>query len=274
MITQMAKYFLIVITILTCWSVGENHNQPGNQIFHNSSNKKINEYLRVYLPSCTVIDSLDLTSLNSVLYSVDDVNASDEDDYVIIMDRFTGLFYPMVRHHWPSFNRRLSQELQLMVLKSDSAGQIIEPVNYDFLGLEAFLNNCQILKGRDINPNVLDTIFRFYENEFIRLKETNQIDKILDRIIVNSDKGKAQLISYIEAKRSILKEKVLRENVYLYSLPYDWQEFIAYFELNPGVSSYCFDISPDDREYLQDNKIFFKPALHGNDFNLVYLWIE
>ena len=49
---------------------------------------------------------------------------------------------------------------------------------------------------------------------------------------------------------------------------------VAYFELNPGVSSYCFDISPDDREYLQDNKIFFKPALHGNDFNLVYLWIE
>lgn len=270
----MIKYFLIVFMNLICWPVEEKHNQTANQVFRNSSIKNINEYLRVNLPRCTVIDSLDITSLNSVLYSVDDVNSFDEDDYVIIMDRLIGLFYPLVRHHWPSFNRSLSQEFQLMVLRNDSAGHIIEPVNYDFLGLEAFLNNCQILKTRDINLNVLDTIFRFYENEFIRLKETSQIDKILDRIILNSDKDNSQSVSYIEMKRSILKDKILRENVYLYTLPYDWQEFIAYFELNPGVSTYCFDVGQDDREYLQSNTIFFKSALHGNDFNLVYLWIE
>lgn len=271
---RVLRFLFLIIASITWLTVDPNSTTPGSRTKNGLPLPGINEYLRVNLPRCTIIDSIELYSLNSILYDVDDVNSADEDDYVIIMDRLTGQFYPIVRHHWPSFNRRLPQELQLMVLKSDSAGQIIEPVNYDFLGLEAFLNNCKILENREINLNALDTIFRFYENEFIRITETNQVDKILDRILLSSGEEKSQIASYIEAKRAILMKKILRENVFLYSLPYDWPEFIVYFELNPGVSTYCFEVTQDDREYLQDNKMFFKPLLHGNQFNLVYLWIE
>ena len=259
-------YSTLFLIIVAC-------NQAKHESHEQHSETPISDYLRSNLPLFTVVDSIQLHSLNSTVYFVDYRHGIDDDDYYIIRDKSTKQLFKIVHGYWPRWNQYLSQEHQLKVLQNDTFGQIVEPVNFEWLGLESFLNNCQALEKKELNPSVVDTIIRFYDKDYVRLTQQSQIDTFINRGILQEKKDKEGYKLYAEQKREIIKKKIEMKNVLLYSYPYDGTSYMIYFEINPGLNTYSLEPPPNYQEDAESEKIFYAFPPSGNNYNLVYLYI-
>jgi hypothetical protein len=219
------------------------------------------------LPRFTVIDSLELRSLNSTIYHVDDVYAFDDNRYYIIRDNLTTQFFTMVKSSWFTFNCILDEDLQIIILENGSDGRTIKPVNYELIGLESYLNNCRALESRALNPNTVDTILKFYAEELIRLTQPYQVDSIIDSNNSNySAPNKREYKKNNERKRILLKKKIQRQNV----LVYDSYGGLIYVEINPGRNLYDIREQGYDPPWLHDDQFFYPIMPSGNNYCLVY----
>ena len=248
-------YFALITLILSC---GDSNNKTNKlQI-----STPLHDYLKFNLPTFSVVDSLQLRSINSTIYFINDTKIIDDNDYFIIRDNSSKQLYKIVHSYWPIFNGDLPQDLQLRVLENDEEGKIIEPVNYIFIGLESFLNECVALEKQELNPNVVDTIIRFYDKELIRLTLPTQIDTLLNRCKPYDKQNKAEFKKFIELKRSILKNKIGRRNVLLYSLPLNWEDYsrIYFFEINPGLTDYSSYPTMDAKRFKLEKMFYPREA--------------
>ena len=248
---------------------------PKNNTIKSEKVTPLHDYLKLNLPNFSVVDSLQLLSINSTIYFINDTNIIDDNDYFIIRDNSSKQLFKIVHGYWPIFNGDIPQDLQIRVLENDEEGKIIEPVNYIFLGLESFLNECVALEKQELNPNVLDTIIRFYDKELIRLTLPAQIDTLLNRCIPYDKQNKAEFKKIIEQKRSILKNKIGRKNVLLYRLPLNWEDYslIYFFEINPGLTDYSSYPKIDPKRFKLE-KMFHPREINGNNYNLVFMLVD
>lgn len=264
-----------IVGMFSCNGTKNEANKAGEESVLKETITPLHDYLKLNLPTFTVEDSLNLRSLNSTIYFVNDTKVIDDNDYYIIRDNSSKQLYKIVHSYWPTFNQNLPQDIQVRVLQNDSEGQIIEPVNYIFLGLESFLNECVALEKKELNTKVVDTIIRFYNNELIRLTLPAQIDTLLNRCKSPDNENKAKFTKYIEQKRLILKNKIERKNVLLYSFPCNREDFsfIYFFEINPGITEYVKYPTADTKRYKIE-KLFYPGDVNGNNYNLVFMLVD
>lgn len=275
MIKTIISYLTIIIILSSCCETKNKAKKSEKDPKFKESLTPLSNYLKLYLPSFSVTDSCQIRSVNSTIYYVKEIGTSDKTDYFIIRDNSSKQLFKIIHSYWPIFNGILPQEVQLKVLENDPEGQILEPVNYIFLGLESFLNECVALEKQELNPYIVDTIIRFYDKELIRLTLPAQIDTLLNRCEPKEKENKAEFKKYIEQKRLILKKKIDRKNVLLYSYPSfrENNSFIYFFEINPGITDYSR--YPDvDAEKFNNDKIFLVREVNGNNYNLVFMLIN
>lgn len=114
-----------------------------------------------------ITDTMYLYSIGAVAYHFGTPYTSDDSEFDVIHDLKSGQFFNILSPGWTSIGMHPSFETTLMLLDDDSE---LEPVNYDYKGLEAFLNLCIARSGKIISKEVLDTLFRLKSPDLKRLK--------------------------------------------------------------------------------------------------------
>ncbi|MBC7450859.1 MAG: hypothetical protein H7259_05160, partial [Cytophagales bacterium] len=155
--------FIITIVFFACKPADKPHAtivkqnilSPIKKYLRDEMNSKSHRYL--YNDSFIIIDSLLISSLNSTLYQLH-TNTLDDHEYCLIRDNATDLFYKILLSEWGFIGTRdLTSEDILYALNHDE----LEVINYDFMGLETFLNSCRALEDNMLNPKSLDSIISF-----------------------------------------------------------------------------------------------------------------
>ena len=87
---------------------------------------------------------------------------------------------------------------------------MIELVNYDYWGLEAFLNRSSELRKRPISDMELDTIIRFMgDNELMRITKIEELDTLICKIDRKEDKQSERFeYEHFLKMRPILEKKI------------------------------------------------------------------
>jgi hypothetical protein len=246
---------------------------------------KIREYIQENIdntinprrnPRFEVIDSVKLIGLNSILYKVDDRGTIDDNDYFLIQDCGNNEIQSITNRHWPSFNSETNRDLQIQILTNDESGKKIELINYDYLGLEMYLNRSSELKKRLITDMELDTMIRFMgDKELMRITKIEEIDTLISKIDRQYDKEQERYeYEHFLKVRPILEKKIKEKNVLLYRLY--WNSLLEYFEVLPYIStSVCQDKKGKEREecekFVSEN---YKSVVKGGFYNLKIMRIR
>ena len=227
-------------------------------------------------PRFEIIDSVKLIALNSILYKVDDEGTIDDADYFLIQDCGNDEIHSITNRHWPSFNSEADRDLQVQILSNKESGKNIELVNYDYLGLESFLNRSSELKKRPISDLELDTMIRFMgDNELMRITKIEELDTLISKIDRNEDKesGRFEYEHFIKM-RPILEKKIKEKNILLYRLY--WNSLLEYFEILPFVSnSFCQEKLGKEKEQCEkEMSDSYKRVVKGGFYNLKMMRIR
>jgi len=197
-------------------------------------------------------DTLTINSLNITLYRAHSMGL-DDDEYVLIKDNHSDAIFKLVIPGWHPYGLSLiSQDLQLQILENQ---QPIETINFQFLGLEAFLNQSTALKDNRLSMDALDSIFMYWKPMLRRVETDEDIMRIFEPTDSLDSKEWSQKVT------SILKRRFQCEYVLMYKLD---KAYIYYFEVNPFEN--CWSLDYYDASYEQ--------LIKGNLYNLRAMIVE
>lgn len=238
---------------------------------------KIRTYIRQSIDDdFAITDSIKLNTLNAIAYETDDTMAFDEDNYVLIQDCGNDQIYSITTRSWNSFNSLADRDMQLMILNNDASGRNIEMVNFDFLGLEMFLNRSTALKTRPVSDLELDTIIRFVTgNKLIRIAKIEVVDTLINKIDRKYDRENEWFkYEYLSKVRPLLAKKLNKPNVLMYRSY--WNPIIEYFEVLPFVSSsICLDKQGQSFEECKEETLkYYERTPKGGFYNLKVMRIR
>jgi hypothetical protein len=257
-----------------------NCDNPNRQTLISASDysTKIRTHIRQNIDAdFAITDSIKLSTLNAIAYDVNDTTAFDEDNYVLIQDCGNDQIYSITTRSWNSFNSLADRDMQLMILNNDASGRNIEMVNFDYLGLEMFLNRSTALKTRPVTDLELDTLIRFVsENEWTRITKVEEIDTLINKIDRKYDRENEWFnYEYLSKARPILAKKLNKPNVLMYR-SYWWHSTIEYFEVLPFVSSsICLDEQGQSFEECKEETLrYYERVPKDGFYNLKVLRIR
>ncbi len=189
-----------------------------------------------------ILDSLRITSLQASLYRIYP-GYTDTDEYILLLDENSHRIYPILfRNGWDGpYNHPLSPEIEEMVLKSKSDKDNIEPTNFSFWHLEAFLNQSSIIEKNGLSMAAVDSIFQFYlginsQSDFHKIKTVEELDSIASRRL--QDISYQQTSSRFTRNIELLKAKVAEPNIFIY-YGHSMEPFL-YFEITSSADFYQF----------------------------------
>jgi hypothetical protein len=272
---------LCTISLIGCENKQQLNNEPKET---DKYSIKIREYINENINNVInagdyhrlgVIDSVKLIGLNSILYKV--IGGSiDGEDYFLIQDYGNNEVHLITNRHWPSFNSETDRDIQIQILTNAASGKNIELVNYDYLGLEIFLNRSSELKKRILTDMELDTMIRFLgDNELTRVTKIEEIDRIISQIDREYDKEQERYVyEHFMRVRPILKQRIKEKNVLLYR--HHWSSLLEYFEVLPYASaSACQDmIGKEKEECGKFAAESYKNLVKGGFYNLKIMRIR
>lgn len=193
-------------------------------------------------------DTLVVNSLNVNLYKARS-RILDDDEFVLIKDNGSGQIYKIVVSSWSTYGiGHVSLDQQLKILESQ---QSIETINYQFLGLEAFLNQSTALREMKLSMDAIDSIFMFWEPMMRKIETDEDIMRIFKPMDSVGTKNWHNKVT------SILKERIRCENALMYELD---EVNIYYFEINPFAN--CW--TPESSDYYEP----YEKRIKGNVYNL------
>lgn len=201
-----------------------------------------------------ITDTLVMHSLGIVVYRFGTPYAFDDSEYDVIHDLKSGQFFNVVRPGWRSVGMYPSFETTMMLLKDDSE---LETVNYDYMGLESYLNQCAVHSGKVIAQESLDTLFRRHDLEMNRIKNERDLDAYFGQFNSEINPKKVNLL-----KKALIK-KMKSENVFIYQS----YTVLIYFEMNPQNDYWTYlKVYSKDTVYLKD----FKDQITNNHQEIKY----
>jgi hypothetical protein len=224
-----------------------------------------------------ITDSIKLNTLNAIAYEVNDTTIMDDGGYILIQDCGTDQVYSITQRNWGSFNSIVDKDMQLMILNNDASGRNIEMVNFDYLGLEMFLNRSTALKTRLVSDLELDTLIRFIsDNDWTRITKIEEIDTLINKIDRKTDIEQERFAyEHFLKARPVLAKKLKEPNVLMYRLRW-WNPIIEYFEVLPFVSSsICLDKQGQSFEECKEEMLkYYERVPKGGIYNLKVLRIR
>ncbi|MES2619021.1 MAG: hypothetical protein V4613_14175 [Bacteroidota bacterium] len=259
------NFIIILFLIASCYS--PSHPPENNQVAKPSKKDTIPSPIETYIGKeltayhqaegfsgkYIITDSLEVKSLNSTIYQLHIPHSYDFPHYDVIRDNSSGQFFKVVNS---SYIRYPSPETQLVILESKDA---IEPVNYDYQGLEAFLNSCVMLRNNLLELEALDSIIMFSKMNLGRVTTEKEIINILNE-------GNEPLYRKDRWQERICKallSKLKGRNVLLYNLHLN---NMLYIEVNPGFN--LIDYMNRDTALIAERKKEYKNLVKGNLYNL------
>jgi hypothetical protein len=273
-----------VITLLGCDSTDKQPIASAKQI--DTYSTKIRNYIKENIDKnyyyhskergFEVVDSVKLSVLNSIIYKVDLRSTFDDDDYFLIQDCVNEEVYTIINRGWPSHNSETERDIQVKILETNASGKDIELVNYDYLGLETFLNRSSVLKLRPISDMEFDTIIRFMgDNRLTRITKLEELDTLISKINTeeNNANGKLEHDHLLSIKPLLLK-KIKHKNVFLYRSY--WDARLEYFEILPYVStSICGDKKEREKAVCEKEVLYdYNHTVKGGFYNIKIMTIR
>lgn len=261
-----------VTGILSCDNPNRQTRMPASDY-----STKIRTYIRQNIDDdFAITDSVKLITLNAIAYETNDTMAFDEDNYVLIQDCGNDEIYSITTRSWNSFNSLADRDMQLMILNNDASGRNIEMVNFDYLGLEMFLNRSSALKTRPVTELELDTLIRFVgQNQLIRITKVEEIDTMINKIDRKYDRENEWFrYEHLLKVKPVLAKKLNKPNVLMYRS--NWNSTVEYFEVLPFVSSsICLDEQgPSFEECKEETLKYYERTPKGGFYNLKVMRIR
>jgi hypothetical protein len=277
---------LLIFAILTLLGCNNVDKQPDVSVEKNDTlSVKIRSYIEKNINKSfdyrdkrafKVMDSVKVVALNSIIYKVDDRSTFDDDDYFLIQDCGNEEVYTIINRHWPSHNSETDRAMQIKILETNASGKDIELVNYDYLGLETFLNRSSILKLRPISDMEFDTIIRFMgDNQLTRVTKLEELDTLISKINTEENNANGKLEhDHLLSIKPLLLQKIKYKNVFLYRSY--WNARLEYFEVLPYVStSICGDIKDREKAACEKEVLYdYKHTLKGGFYNIKIMTIR
>lgn len=169
-------------------------------------------------------DSLFLGSLNASIYSV--LMDSSIGELKIIIDKDSNDYVFSDISFYDQYKKRISDSLQVAILESDLRLEFLTTVNFGVLNIQNFLNTSNSISGETFSIDVLDTILRFANKDFIRLTSSS-LNEVISGYHQNYPGNNTLMIQ----KGNSLLRKIKNANTLMYGL----KGRIYCFELHNGL---------------------------------------
>ncbi len=191
-------------------------------------------------------DTLNINSLDINLYRARSA-FFDDDEYVLIKDLQSGSVFKIVVPGWHPFGlSQVDPDLQLQILESQ---QPIETINFQFIGLEAFLNHSSVLSDKFLSMEALDSILMYWNPMLTRIETYEDLVRPLQ------PQGSTDNVEWSKRVKEALNKRLSCK----YALLYEYVDAsIYYFEINPF--SDCWRINENHQPYDR--------PIRGNMYNL------
>jgi len=198
-----------------------------------------------------VKDSLKLKCMNSTLFSVSFMG-SHGTDYTIIRDDLSKRFFilPQNRGNIQKFYNIAT----LTLLVTDSIGPTLpplEPMEYELIGIEQFINQSSMLKNRSFSLEELDTLLQFKKTYDLgdRIYTTSQLVSAFEKVFPNTEKFSKSENEQIRIIKSALKSKLETKQALIY---YASNFYLNVYEINPSAIKY-YSIENYKKNFLFNN---------------------
>ncbi len=209
-----------------------------------------------------IIDSVVLRSISTTVYSLYLTSVICGGSTYVLRDHLSNRMNSISKGEYLALP--MTHEIENLIMENDSLENLVIPFNPSFIGLEEYLNQCTSVRDQEeINPEVVDTIFRFFAGtDLVRFSNAQEIDTFFAKFAeknYGNFRSKEEQILCNDKRKWLLKQKISRRNVFLYKRDANRLYFL---ELNPGYNQYGLKTTMGIR--LDDSKVFF-PGLKSRN---------